>query len=85
VDTLLLASAVGMLWVWQVSPLALDWVMAKIAALLCYILLGIGLMRFAKTGAQRVACFAGAPLSAGYILCVATTHSPRGPLELLGG
>jgi uncharacterized membrane protein SirB2 len=85
VDTLLLASAVAMLSVWQVSPLALDWVMAKIVALLCYILLGVGLMRFATTTAQRAAYFAGALLSAGYILCVAVTHSPRGPLALLVG
>lgn len=85
VDTLLLASALGMLWAWRMSPLDLGWVSAKMVALLLYISLGVGLMRFAVTPLQRVGCFIAALLSAGYIFSVAATHSVRGPLVLLGG
>lgn len=85
VDTLLLGSALGMLWLWRLSPLQLDWVSAKIIALLLYIALGIGLMRFAPTRRRQWAFFVGALLCAGYIVAVAIAHSPRGPLALLGG
>ena len=84
VDTLLLGSAAGMLWLWRLSPLQLDWVSAKLVALILYIALGLGLMRVARTGPQRLVFFAGALLSAGYIIAVAVTHSPRGPLLWLG-
>lgn len=84
VDTLLLGSAIGMLWLWRVSPLQLDWVGAKLVALALYIALGLALMRVAGSGPQRWACFAGALLSAGYIFTVAVTHSPLGPLLWLG-
>lgn len=80
VDTLLLCSAIGMLWIWQVSALHFDWLRAKLIALLLYILLGVGLMRFARTSLQRLMCYVGALLCASYMLAVATTHSPWGLL-----
>lgn len=82
-DTLLLASALGMLWIWGMSPFDASWLSAKIVALLLYIALGIVLMRVAKTRAQRLAAYGGALLVAVYIVCVAVSHSALGPLALL--
>ena len=82
VDTLLLASAVGMLVIWQLNPFALSWLGAKIIALLCYIGLGMVEFRFGKTRRARLTAFAMALLTAAYIVCVAFTKSPLGPLAL---
>ena len=62
VDTLLLASAVGMLVIWQLNPFALSWLGAKIIALLCYIGLGMVAFRFGKTRRARLTAFAMALL-----------------------
>lgn len=80
VDTLLLASALGMLWLWQISPFAVVWIAAKILALLLYIALGVVLMRFAKTPGQRRLAYASALLVVWYIVAVALSHSALGPL-----
>lgn len=45
VDTLLLLSALGMLWVAHLSPWALGWLRAKIIGLVCYIGLGVVALR----------------------------------------
>ncbi len=84
IDTVLLASAVGMLLVWGVSPLELDWLTAKIIALAVYIGLGMVAFRFAKERRIKIAAYVGALGSAAYILTVAYTKSPAGPLGLLG-
>lgn len=83
VDTLLLGSAVAMLFIWGMSPLQLPWVMAKIVALLLYIGLGMAVMRFAPTYKSRLAAYVAALCSAGYIMSVALTHSAWGPLAIL--
>lgn len=80
VDTLLLASAVGMLVIWRVSPFALPWLTAKLLALLLYILLGMAVMRFTRTRRARLAAYVAALCTAGYILAVAVTHSALGPV-----
>ena len=79
-DTLLLGSAVGMLLIWQANPFALPWLSAKIFALFCYIGLGMTAFRFAKTRGLRAISFGLALLTAGYIVVVAYTKSPLGPL-----
>ncbi len=79
-DTLLLASAVGMLVVLQANPFELAWLSAKIAALLCYIGLGMVAFRFGKTRRVRVIACGMALLVAAYIVAVAFTKSPWGPL-----
>ena len=80
VDTVLLASALGMLWLWRQPPWATPWLSAKLTALLLYILLGMALMRLARTTVQRLAAYLAALLVAGYILAVALTHSALGPV-----
>jgi uncharacterized membrane protein SirB2 len=80
IDTLLLGTAVGMLLIWRTSPLALDWLIAKIVALLLYIGLGMVAFRFGKSRSQRAGAFVLALLTAAYIVSVAYTKSALGPL-----
>lgn len=79
-DTVLLASAVGMLIIWQTNPLALGWLSAKLLALLVYIGLGMIAFRFGRSRGVRIAAFAMALVTAAYIVSVAYTKSPLGLL-----
>jgi uncharacterized membrane protein SirB2 len=81
IDTLLLASAVGMLLIWQLSPLQSDWIIAKIIALLVYIGLGMVALRFGKSRKTRVNAWLLALLAAAYIVSVAYSKSPWGFLQ----
>ncbi len=85
IDTLLLASAVGMLLIWQVSPLAVDWLGAKVLALLVYIGLGMVALRFGRTGRVRLAAYLGALVTAAFIVAAAYSKSPWGWLAALTG
>jgi uncharacterized membrane protein SirB2 len=80
IDSLLLASAVGMLIIWQVSPLQLAWLSAKIIALLLYIGLGMVALRFGRTRRTRMTAYVTALLIVGYIVSVAYTKSALGLL-----
>jgi uncharacterized membrane protein SirB2 len=80
IDTLLLGSALGMLVIWQTSPLAFDWLVAKLLALLAYIVLGMIALRFGRQVGTRAAAYILALLSAGYIVSVAYTKEVTGPL-----
>ncbi|WP_165787010.1 SirB2 family protein [Pseudohalioglobus lutimaris] len=80
IDSCLLGTAVGMLWIWGVSPLSLPWVTAKLVALLLYIALGMAALRFARTREARLAAYLAALATAAYIVAVALTHSAWGPL-----
>lgn len=90
VDTILLVSALGMLWVIRLSPCALPWLRAKVVGLVCYILLGAVALRprmgrAPPTGRPvRAAAWVAALLVFGYIVSVALTKDPRGVLRLLG-
>ena len=80
VDTLLLLSAVWLAWALGVAPFVHGWVTAKIVALLAYIVLGSLALRRGRTKTVRGAAFAAALAVAAYIVSVALTHDPRGPL-----
>lgn len=86
VDTVLLLSAIGMLWQLRLSPAAAPWLQAKIAGLLVYILLGSLALRPDRPGgasrpaAVRAAAWIGALLVFGYIVSVAMTKDPWGVL-----
>lgn len=75
-DTLLLASAVGMLWLAGIDPLQHGWLRAKLTALLVYILLGSIALRWGPTRGVRTAAFIGALLTFGYLIRVALTRNP---------
>lgn len=83
IDSLLLGSAVGMLMIWHVSPLQLDWLSAKIIALLLYIALGMVAFRFGKSRKAKVNAWLLALLAAGYIVSVAYSKSPLGFLQIV--
>ena len=76
VDTLLLASALAMVFQWQVYPQNHPWLAAKIVALVIYILLGTIALKRGKTLTIRLTAFAAALLAFGYIVGVALSKSP---------
>ncbi len=83
VDTLLLASALWLLWLLRLDPLTHGWLAAKIAGLLAYIVLGSIALKRGRTRAARAAAFGAALAAAGYIVAVALTRDPRGFFALL--
>jgi len=78
VDTVLLASAIGMLIVWQASPLQLPWLIAKVLGLVVYIGLGLVALRLGRTRRVRITAYLLALATAAYILSVAYSKSPLG-------
>ncbi len=83
IDTLLLGSAVWMVYLWRVSPFDVPWLGAKIIALLVYIGLGMVAMRFGHSRKARGVAYSLALITAAYIVCVAFSKSALGPLALL--
>jgi uncharacterized membrane protein SirB2 len=76
VDTLLLASAIGLaIWSRQ-YPLQAPWLSAKVAALLVYIVLGSVALKYGRTRQVRTAAFVAALASFAYIVAVALTKNP---------
>ncbi|NNG24689.1 SirB2 family protein [Telluria aromaticivorans] len=76
VDTLLLASAIG-LAVWSSQyPGQQSWLTAKVLALVGYIVLGTIALKRGRTQQVRAAAFAGALACFAYIVLVAVTRSP---------
>jgi uncharacterized membrane protein SirB2 len=80
VDTVLLASAIAL--VWQLGRFeairAQSWLIAKIVALLAYIVLGSIALKRGSTRGIRVAAFFAAFAVFAYIVCVAVAKSPWG-------
>jgi len=54
IDTGLLASAIAMAVAIRQYPFATDWLTAKLLALICYIVLGMVALRFARTRGMRL-------------------------------
>ncbi len=75
VDTLLLASALGLVFQAGISTLQQPWMVAKIAGLLLYIVLGSIALKRGRTRAARISAFAAALATLGYITIVAFTKS----------
>lgn len=76
IDTVLLGSALWMVWQSGQYPFVEAWLTAKVLALLAYILLGMRALGKNTPRAQRLPFFAAALLSAAYIVGVALTRSP---------
>ena len=76
IDTLLLASALGLAAWGGLYPIAQSWLTAKVVALVLYIVLGTVALKRGKTKGVRVAAFAGALAAFGYIVAVAVTKQP---------
>jgi len=76
VDTVLLLSAITLAIQLSISPLSYPWLMAKIIALLLYIVLGTIAIKRGKTRKIRLAAWLSAQLVFIYIVAVALTHNP---------
>lgn len=85
VDTLLLASALWLCWLLDQYPFVQSWLTAKVLGLIAYIALGTVALRRGRTKPARAVALAGALLSAAYVVGVALTRDPRGPLVWLAG
>jgi uncharacterized membrane protein SirB2 len=82
IDSLLLASAIAMLVIWQVWPQQVDWLSVKLVALLVYIALGMVALRFGNTIRVRCTAWLLALLVAAFIVSVAYTKNPLGLLAM---
>ena len=76
VDSLLLLSAIGMLFAGSLNPFIQPWLLAKILGLVVYILLGAVGLHYGPTLKIRIIAWALALLSFLYIVMVAVTKSP---------
>lgn len=74
-DTLLLIAALLMLWDRAMNPFEFPWVMAKILALVVYVMLGTLTFRASHTKPQRIIFAALSLLVFAYIVGVAKTKS----------
>lgn len=83
VDSVLLLSALALAWRLRLDPLATPWLLAKIVGLLVYIALGVLALRPGRPPGQRAAAWLAAMAVFGYIVSVALTKHPAGPLALL--
>lgn len=78
VDTVLLASAIGLAMMIENYPGTHAWLTAKVAGLVAYIVLGSIAIKRGRTPAVRAIAFVVALLVFGYIVSVAITKSPAG-------
>ena len=76
IDTLFLLTGIAMVVNLQLAVLQNDWLLAKFAGLLVYIVLGAIAMRRGRKLKIRLVAFAGALLAFTYILNPAITKSP---------
>ena len=76
IDTLLLASGIGLAVLIQQYPLVHGWLTAKFFALILYIVLGTVALKRGKTRATRVAAWLAALGVFGYMVAVALAHDP---------
>lgn len=75
-DTLLLGSAICLVYLYQMNPLGQPWLLAKMIALLLYIFLGLLAFRFAQTRPKKIAAWLAAILVFIYIAQTAITKNP---------
>lgn len=78
VDSVLLASALGLAWVGGLNPLAVPWLEAKLVGLALYIVAGTIALKRGRTAGVRAAAFAMALLAYAWIVSVALTKHPLG-------
>lgn len=76
VDTVLLGSALWMVFLSHQYPFVMPWLTAKVIALFAYIGFGKLALSQRTPASRRPAAFVAALLSVGYIIGVALTRSP---------
>jgi len=82
VDTLFLASGVGLIFVLHLPVLNQPWLLAKFAAIVAYILLGTVALKRGKRRSIRIAALVLALLTFAYIVGVALSKSTASWLAL---
>lgn len=80
IDTVLLASAVGLAWMLQLNPLSTPWLAAKIAGLLAYIGLGMVALKPGRPLALRIVAWVAALLCFAQIVAIAISKQAAGLL-----
>ena len=78
VDSVLLLSALALVWRLGLDPLSAPWLMAKIGGLVVYIGLGMVALRPGCAAPVRMAAWLAALATFGYIVSVAITKNPAG-------
>ncbi|MBL9178291.1 MAG: SirB2 family protein [Verrucomicrobiaceae bacterium] len=81
IDTVLLASALLLLTVLRLNPLATPWLAVKLALLVCYIVCGSLALKRARTRPRRALAFGAALLCFAMMFLVARSHHPLGFLD----
>jgi uncharacterized membrane protein SirB2 len=76
IDTFLLLSALGMVWIYGLNPFTTPWLLAKILALLGYILLGYMALKLRFSFVLRLVSGVLALGLLAYIVAVARTAQP---------
>lgn len=74
-DSILLASAIIMLWQWQLNPFTLPWLTEKIVILCVYILLGMIALHWCRRQVLQVFSMLTAIVCFGYMIYVAMTKN----------
>lgn len=77
IDTVLLLSAIMLAYQLSLSPLSTPWLMAKIIALLLYIIVGTIALKRGPTKRIRLLSWIVAQLIFIYMITVALTHNPQ--------
>jgi uncharacterized membrane protein SirB2 len=80
VDTVLLASALGLAWLLRLNPITTPWLLAKIVGLLLYIGFGMVALRPGLPRTVRAGALFAALLCFGQIVAMALNKSPAGLL-----
>lgn len=83
VDSVLLSSALGLVWMLQQHPFVQGWLTAKVLALVVYIILGSLALKPGRPKPLRAACYLAALVVFAYIVSVARAHDPWGFLAPL--
>jgi len=78
IDTALLTTALMLTTVIRQYPFSTGWLTVKVVLLVAYIVLGSIALNRGRTRAIRVAAFAAALATIGFLVSVARTHHPLG-------
>ena len=76
IDTLLLATALGLVFASGLNPFTTPWLATKLVVLVLYIAAGFVAMRFGPTRRVRVGAWLMALVLLGYLFAVALTKRP---------
>jgi uncharacterized membrane protein SirB2 len=83
IDTLLLGSALVMVFMSAQYPFVQSWLTAKVIALVIYILLGMVALKRGRSRKVRITAWLLAIVTFAYIVAVAMTRSPLGILAII--